>query len=431
MKNNRIDSLKAREVLNNKGQPVLEVDVVSGNGRMGRASASSGVSAGSHEAFILTDGGARYGGMGVRKAIAMVDEVIGPALIGRDPRDQRAIDGLMLGLDGTPDKSKLGGNTICSVSMAVAQLGADVAGLPLYLHLGGEGCTRLPVPIFNPLNGGPFSTSPADFQEFHLTPVGAPSFAEAMRMGVEVFLRLPGVIRKRHGADGLKPGHLAGYGAPSADPGEVVETLLAAVGEAGYEGRFLISFDCAATHLFDGATGTYDMAVGRMDTDGLIAYLDDLSRAYPVFLLEDPLDENDFEGFARLNTRTEAMVCGDDLFVNDVERLRKGIEMGAAGAMIFKPNMIGSVTEALDAAAFATSNGMEVIPSLRAQTAENDLIAQLAVATGAHLMKVGAPQSGERTRQQNALLRIEEDLGDAATILSEDVMRQWMPKREG
>jgi enolase len=428
MKNNRIESLKAREVLNNKGQPVLEVDVVAGDGRVGRASASSGVSAGSHEAFILTDGGARFGGMGVLKAIAVVDEVIGPALIGRDPCDQRTIDTVMLDLDGTPDKSKLGGNTICSVSMAVARLGADVAGLPLYRHLGGEDRTRLPVPMFNPLNGGPFSTSPADFQEFQLTPVGAPSFAEAMRMGVEVFLHLPEVIRKRHGAEALKPGHLAGYGAPSAEPGAVVETLLAAVGEAGYEGRFLVSFDCAASHLFDAASGTYRMAFGHMDTDGLIAYLDDLSRAYPVFLLEDPLDENDFEGFARLNARTDAMVCGDDLFVNDLERLKKGVELDAAGAMIFKPNMIGSVTEALDAATFATANGIEVIPSLRAQTAENDPIASLAVATGARLMKVGAPQSGERTRQQNALLRIEEDLGGGAAILSADVMRQWMAK---
>ncbi len=428
MKNNLIDGLKAREVLNNKGQPILEVDVVSGDGRVGRASASSGVSAGSHEAFILTDGGTRYGGMGVLKAIAAVDEVIAPSLIGRDPCDQRAIDGLLLELDGTLDKSRLGGNTLCSVSMAVARLGADVAGVALYKHLGGGERVQLPVPMFNPLNGGPFSTGPADFQEFQLTPLGAPSFAEAMRMGVEVFLRLPEVIRKRHGEAALKPGHLAGYLAPSADPGAVVETLLAAVGEAGYEGRFLVSFDCAASHLFDAGSGTYGMAFGRMDTDGLIAYLDDLVRAYPVFLLEDPLDENDFEGFARLNARTAAVVCGDDLFVNDVTRLKKGVEMNAAGAMIFKPNMIGSVTEALDAAAYAASNGIEVIPSLRAQTAENDPIAELAVATGARLMKVGAPQSGERTRQQNALLRIEEDLGNAATILSEDAMRQWLVK---
>ena len=274
----------------------------------------------------------------------------------------------------------------------------------------------LPIPMFNPVNGGPFSTSPADFQEFQLTPVAAPSFAEALRMGVEVFLRLPEVIRRKHGADALRPGHLAGYGAPVAEPEKVIETLLDAVAEAGYEGDFAVSLDCATTHLFDAESGLYDMAFGRMDTDGLIDYFDDLVRAYPIFLLEDPLDENDFEGFARLNARTEAIVCGDDLFVNDIERLQKGIELGSAGAMIFKPNMIGTVTEALDAAAFAQSNDMEVIPSLRAQASQNDPIAELAVATGARLMKVGAPHSGERTQQQNALLRIEEELGDAAAF---------------
>ena len=415
MSTKKIEGLKAREVLNNKGFPVLEVDAL-GGGRVGRGSASSGVSAGSHEVFILTDGGGRYGGKGVQKSIGIVDEVIAPALIGRDPCDQRLIDSIMIGLDGTKDKSRLGGNTLCSVSMAVARLGAELSGTPLYQHLGGEQRTMLPIPMFNPVNGGPFSTSPADFQEFQLTPVGAPSFAEAMRMGVEVFLRLPEVIRRRHGADALRPGHLAGYGAPVAEPEKVIETLLDAVAEAGYEGDFVVSLDCATTHLFDAASGLYDMAFGRMDTDGLIDYFDDLVRAYPIFLLEDPLDENDFEGFARLNARTEAIVCGDDLFVNDIERLQKGIELGSAGAMIFKPNMIGTVTEALDAAAFAQSNDMEVIPSLRAQASQNDPIAELAVATGARLMKVGAPHSGERTQQQNALLRIEEELGDAAAF---------------
>ena len=234
----RISDILAREVLNNKGCPVLEVDVVSADGRCGRASASFGISAGSHEAAILRDGGARYGGMGVRTPMRLVRERILPVLKGMDSRDQRGVDAALIALDGTPDKSALGGNTLCSVSLAVAKLGARQMDLPLYKHLGGALCHALPLPLLNLINGGPYSAGPADFQEFHAVPLGAPSFAEAMRMGVEVSLRLPEVIRKRHGADAYRPGHLGGIGAPAADPRAVLDTLLAAV--AGAERIFAV-----------------------------------------------------------------------------------------------------------------------------------------------------------------------------------------------
>lgn len=422
----RISDILAREVLNNKGCPVLEVDVVSADGRCGRASASFGISAGSHEAAILRDGGARYGGMGVRTPMRLVRERILPVLKGMDSRDQRGVDAALIALDGTPDKSALGGNTLCSVSLAVAKLGARQMDLPLYKHLGGALCHALPLPLLNLINGGPYSAGPADFQEFHAVPLGAPSFAEAMRMGVEVSLRLPEVIRKRHGADAYRPGHLGGIGAPAADPRAVLDTLLAAVEDAGYGGRFVLSLDCATSHLFDHEANVYAMSFGRLSPEEMVDYFAALVRDYPIFMLEDPLHEDDFEGFARLNAKVATLICGDDLFVTNIERLRRGAALNSAGAMIFKPNMIGTVTEALDAARYAMAQGMEVIPSLRAATSPGDPTAELGMAVSARLMKVGAPQTGERTRQQNTLMRIEESLGAAAAMIGEEEVRRWL-----
>lgn len=426
MKDWKIADITAREVLNNKGYPVLEVEVASEGGKVGCGSASFGVSAGSHEVAILRDGGTRYGGMGVLKPISLVREKILPRLRGMDCRDQRAIDEAMIELDATPDKSALGGNTICSVSLAVADLGAQHMGLTLYQHLGGRLRNVLPLPLFNFINGGPYSAGPTDFQEFHGAPVAAKTFAEAMRMGVEVSMKLPEVIKKRHGADAYRPGHLGGVGAPAADPREVLKTLLAAIDEAGYADKFLLSLDCATTHLYDAQSDTYAMSFGTLSSRELADYFRELVREFPLFMLEDPFHEDDFEAFAALNADTETLICGDDLFVTNKTRLQYGVDMAAAGAMIFKPNMIGSVTEALDAAGFAVSRGMEVIPSLRAATSPGDPTAELGMAAGARLMKVGAPQTGERTRQQNRLMRIEESLGGTATMIGEAEVRRWL-----
>lgn len=422
----KIADITAREVLNNKGCPVLQVEVVSEDGTVGCGSASFGVSAGSHEVAILRDGGTRYGGMGVLTPIRLVRERILPRLRGMDCRDQRAVDAAMIELDGTPDKSALGGNTICSVSLAVADLGARHMRLPLYQHLGGRMCNVLPLPLFNFINGGPYSAGPTDFQEFHGAPAAAETFTEAMRMGVEVSMKLPEVIRKRHGAEAYRPGHLGGVGAPVADPREVLRTLQAAIDEAGYTDSFVLSLDCATTHLYDAASDTYAMSFGRLTSRELADYFRELVREFPLFMLEDPFNEDDFDAFAALNADTKTLICGDDLFVTSKTRLQTGVEKAAAGAMIFKPNMVGSVTEALDAAAYAVSRGMEVIPSLRAATSPGDPTAELGMAVGARLMKVGAPQTGERTRQQNRLMRIEESLGASATMIAETDVRRWL-----
>jgi enolase len=427
MGKHRIGDILAREILNNQGIPVLEVDVLSEDGFLGRASASFGVSAGIHEVAIQRDGGARLGGMGVLGPIHMVRKEILPALKGMDPFDQRAIDRVLVDLDGRPDKSRLGGNTICSVSMAVAKLAARISNLPLYRHLGGAMCNNVPRPLFNLINGGPYSTSGADFQEFHVAPL-APTFAEAVCVGVEIAMRLPDVIRKRHGPAAYQPGHLGGVAAPVSDPRKILDTLLAAVEEAGYSDKVLLSIDCATSHLFDHDKGVYALSFGVLTTAEVISYFQELVREYPLFMLEDPLHEDDFEGFAALNTVVKTLICGDDLFVNNLERLRRGAASGAAGAMIFKPNMVGSVTEALDAAEFAVSKGMLVIPSMRAAASPGDPTTDLGVAGGARLMKVGAPKTGERTRQTNKLIRMSESLGDFAAMIGEEEMRAWLER---
>lgn len=227
------------------------------------------------------------------------------------------MDRVQLELDGTPDKSALGGNTICSVSLAVARLGAEHREVPLYRYLGGALCDTLPLPLFNMINGGPYSAAPTDFQEFHAAPAGAKSFAEAMRMGVEVLQRLPEVIKKRHGDAAYRPGHLGGIGAPASDPREVLGTLWAAVEEAGYADSFVLSLDCATSHLFDPKSGCYRLNFGWLDTAEMISYFTELVRDFPIFMLEDPLHEDDFEGFARLNAVVPTLICGADLFVCD------------------------------------------------------------------------------------------------------------------
>ncbi len=426
MQNWRIKDIKAREVLNNKGCPVLEVDVISEDGRVGRASASFGVSAGIHEVVIVRDGGKRYGGMGVLCAIKSVIEQILPALKGMDCREQRLIDETLIALDGTADKSKLGGNTICSVSLAVAKLGAQHNNMPIYQHLGGTLCNTLPMPLLNLINGGPYSAGPADFQEFHVVPAKAENFAEAMRIGVEVLMQLPEVIKKRFGKSAYQPGHLGGIAAPTSDPKEILDTLLAGIDAAGYTGECLLSLDCATSHLYDHDNDTYNMSFGKLRTSEMVDYFEQLVKDYPIFMLEDPLHEDDFSGFANLNKKIDTLICGDDLLVTNTKRLQIGVEAGSAGAMIFKPNMVGSVTEALDAARFATANGMEVIPSLRAATSPGDPTAELGVAVGARLMKVGAPQTGERTRQQNNLIRIAENFGKTANMITEQEIRKWV-----
>ena len=418
MRNSKISEIKAREILDSKGRPMVEVDVRTSDGSMGRGAASCGTSVGRHEAFVLRDGGKRFGGLGVHKAVKNVQEVISPALLGRSVREQQAIDHLMIELDGTPNKSRLGANAIYSVSIAVARAAASSLEISLYRYLGEARDYILPVPMFNMINGGPYSDTNVEFQEFILVPTAAESYSEALRMSVEVFYLIGETIRKRYGQEYLHPGHSAGYAAPVSEPGEILETLLDAAESAGYEGMFKVGLDCAASHFYDKESGRYNFRGRQISGDEIIDLLEDLVKSYPLFIIEDPLDEDDFEGYAEITKRLNILISGDDLFVSNIERLKKGVAMGAANAMVLKPNMVGTISEALDAANYGKKHGYLIIPSGRAGGAADDPIPEIAVAVGAPLAKFGAPQTAERTNKQNCLLRIEEELGESARLFS-------------
>ena len=414
MEDTKISTIKAREILDSKGRPMVEVDVWTKSGSMGRGASPCGTSVGKYEAFILRDGGKRYGGLGVQRAVKNVTEIIFPALRGRNVREQHIIDHVMIELDGTQDKSHLGANAIYSTSIAVAQAAANSLGLPLYRYLKGGGAFSLPIPMFNVINGGPYSGTNVEFQEFLLVPTTAENYSRALRMGVEVFYQIRTTIEKRYGRKCLQFGHSAGYAAPVEEPAEILEILLEATEAAGYGGMFKIGLDCAASHFFDKKRGCYNFKGKQIIRDEMIQFLEDLTKSYPLFMIEDPLDEDDFEGYAEITKQLKTWIAGDDLFVTNLERLEKGITLKAANAMIFKPNMVGTLSEALDTATCAKEHGYFVIPSCRAGGGADDPIPDIAVAINAPLVKFGAPQTGERTSYQNRLLRIEEELGESA-----------------
>lgn len=411
IKDPKIVSVKAREILDSKGRPMLEVDVVTSEGVIGRGASPSGTSVGKHEAYVLRDGGSRYMGLGVQRAMRNVVERIAPALIGKSIYEQRSIDRLMIELDGTPDKSELGANAIYSVSIAVARAAARSMGQPLYRYLAEKETYLLPVPMFNMINGKSISETLTEFQEFLLIPAGAQSYSEALRMGVEVFFRLGEVIRWRYGSKFLQIGSSAGYAAPTHEPAEIMETLLEATKEAGYDGMFRLGLDCAASHFYVEEEACYRFGGRQINREDLIQIIEQLTHSYPLFLVEDPLHEDDFEGFAQLTRRLNRLVVGDDLFAMNLERLKKGVAMGAANGLILKPNMVGTLSEAMDTALYAKEHGYCLIGSGRSGGGD-DPVPEVAVALGASLVKFGAPRSGERIAKQNALLRIEEELGE-------------------
>jgi enolase len=318
MEDPKISSITSREVLDGKGRPMVEVDVWTTNGSMGRGASPCGTSVGSHEAFVLRDGGERFEGLGVQKAVRNVTDIISPALIGKSVREQRTIDNFMIELDGTPTKSRLGANAIYSVSIAAARAAANSLGLPLYRYLGETEANTLPIPMFNLINGGIYAGRSIEFQEFLLAPTVARTYSDALRMGVEVFYRLKMVIERRYGQKCLHRGHSAGYAAPVNEPTEIIETLLAATEEAGYGGMFKVGLDCAASHFFDSSHGCYDFRGRKISRSEMIRFLDDLGKSYPIFMIEDPLDEEDFEGFAEITRRMNILISGDDLFATNV-----------------------------------------------------------------------------------------------------------------
>jgi len=417
----RITAVKAREILDSKARPMVEVDVWTDGGAMGRGASPCGTSVGRHEAFVLRDGGTRYAGLGVRKAVRNVIEVISPAIHGKSALEQRAIDELMIELDGTPNKCRLGANAIYSVSIAVARAAANSLRVPLYQYLGGSEATLLPVPMFNMINGGAHTRM--EFQEFLLIPAAAPTYSEALRVGAEVFSRLGEVISRRYGMDRASFGSSAGYAAPTSEPAGILDTLLEAAEAAGYGGKCRVGLDCAASQFYDSAAGCYRFQGRQATREEMIERLEGLAKSHSLFVIEDPLEEDDFEGHAEVTGRFDGLIVGDDLFVTNLERLKQGIRLGAANAMLLKPNMIGTITQALDAARYSKEHGYCVVGSGRAGGSIDDPIPDIAIAAGAPLVKFGAPRTGERLGKQNCLLRIEEELGESGRFAGTEMFQ--------
>ncbi|MET0822877.1 MAG: phosphopyruvate hydratase [Solirubrobacterales bacterium] len=421
-----ITAIRAREVLDCRGLPTVQVDLELEGGVTGTADVPSGRSTGSNEAHELRDGGDRFGGFGVRDAVANVVGEIGESLIGAELPDQRTLDRALIDLDGTPDKSRLGANAILGVSLAAARARAAASGTPLYRALNANAHV-LPVPLVNLINGGKHASNDLDFQEFIVIPVGAGSILEALQISTEVNLALAEILLERYGKSALNTGDEGGYAPAISSPREALGLLHEAVADAGHEGRFRYGLDCAATHYYDRDAGTYLVAGETRDTDGMIELYQELIRDFDVITIEDPLDEEDYAGFARLTAETEIQIVGDDLFVTNSERLRRGVADGAANALLWKVNQVGTLSEALDAADLAHRSAYAVVVSERSGETEDPIIADLAVALGAGQIKTGAPVRGERTAKYNRLIRIEEELGSTAVYPGATVAATAVP----
>ncbi len=412
-----IESLIARELLDSRGNPTIEVDCLLVDGSLGRAAVPSGASTGEFEAVELRDGGSRYGGKGVQTAVANVENVIAPALIGLDAIEQRAIDAMLLELDGTDDKSNLGANALLGVSLAVAKAAAVSRGLPLYAYLGGPNAHVLPVPMMNIINGGQHADTNVDFQEFMIAPVGAASFGEAVRMGDEVYHALKKVLSGRGLSTGL--GDEGGFAPDLGSNSAALDLILEAISAAGYEpGQDVaLALDVASSELHTDS-GEYNLAGEgvSLSREARVERLASLVDAYPIVSIEDGMDEEDWTGWRMLNERVgdRCQLVGDDLFVTNVERVRRGITEGVANSVLVKVNQIGTLTETLNTMELAHRAGWTCMVSHRSGETEDTTIADLAVATNAGQIKTGAPARSDRVAKYNQLLRIEEQLGDTA-----------------
>ena len=412
----KIEKIVAREILDSRGNPTVEVDVILECGVMGRAAVPSGASTGEHEALELRDGDKqRYGGKGTLKAVENVNKIIAPALIGWSSLEQRTIDHKMLELDGTPTKSKLGANAILGVSLAVAKAAANYLDIPLYRYIGGVNTYVMPVPMMNIINGGSHSDAPIAFQEFMIRPVGASSFREGLRMGAEVFHALKKVLHDRGLSTAV--GDEGGFAPALAGTEDALDSIMSAIKAAGYEpGKDVkIGMDCASSEFFK--NGIFEGENGKKRTaDEQIAYLEDLINNYPIDSIEDGMSENDWEGWKKLTERigNRCQLVGDDLFVTNVEFLEKGIAMGCANSILIKVNQIGSLSETLDAIEMAHRHGYTTVTSHRSGETEDATIADIAVATNSGQIKTGSLSRSDRMAKYNQLLRIEEELGNLA-----------------
>lgn len=414
-----IDEVYAREILDSRGNPTIEVDVYLSGGAMGRAAVPSGASTGAYEAVELRDGDKkRYLGKGVLNAIKNVNEVIAREVIGMDALDQVAIDKLMIELDGTPNKGKLGANAILGVSLAVAKAAANALGMPLYRYLGGTNAKELPVPMMNILNGGAHADSAVDIQEFMVMPVGMTSYKEGLRAGAEIFHALGKILHDR--GDTTNVGNEGGY-APAKLKGayEALDTIMEAIAKAGYKAgeEIKIALDVASTELY-GEDGKYNFEREGVirTTDELVEYYSDLCNKYPIVSIEDGLAEDDWAGWAKLTAKLgdKVQLVGDDLFVTNTERLSRGIKEASANSILIKVNQIGTLTETLDAIEMAKRANMTAIVSHRSGETEDDTIADIAVATNAGQIKTGSASRSDRMSKYNQLLRIEDQLGTVA-----------------
>jgi enolase len=410
-----IEQIAAREILDSRGNPTVEVEVALDDGSAARAAVPSGASTGEHEAVELRDGGSRYLGKGVEKAVAGVLSELGPAVIGLNADDQRLVDQALLDCDGTPDKSRLGANAILGVSLAVAKAAADAAGLPLFRYLGGPNAHILPVPMMNIVNGGAHADTGVDVQEFMVAPIGAASFKEALRWGAEVYHSLKSVLKKQGLATGL--GDEGGFAPDIAGTVAALDLISSAIEGAGFTlgSDVALALDVAATEFYTDGTG-YAFEKQNRTAAQMTEFYAGLLDAYPLVSIEDPLSEDDWDGWVSLTTAIgdRIQIVGDDLFVTNPERLEEGIEKGAANALLVKVNQIGTLTETLDAVNLAHGSGYRTMMSHRSGETEDTTIADLAVAVGSGQIKTGAPARSERVAKYNQLLRIEEELGDAA-----------------
>jgi enolase len=423
-----IEQVGAREILDSRGNPTVEVEVALMDGTFARAAVPSGASTGEHEAVELRDGGERYGGKGVQKAVQAVLDEIGPAVIGLGADEQRLVDQALVDLDGTPDKSRLGGNAILGVSLAVAKAAADSADLPLFRYIGGPNAHILPVPMMNILNGGAHADTAVDIQEFMVAPIGASSFAEALRWGAEVYHALKSVLKKQGLSTGL--GDEGGFAPDVAGTTAALDLIGQAIESAGFKlgADVALALDAAASEFYADGTG-YTFEGSIRTAEQMTEFYAGLLDAYPLVSLEDPLFEGDWDGWAALTASIgdRVQIVGDDIFVTNPERLEEGIEKGVANALLVKVNQIGTLTETLDAVALAHHSGYRTMLSHRSGETEDTTIADLAVAVGSGQIKTGAPARGERVAKYNQLLRIEETLGDAARYAGDLAFPRFAP----
>ncbi|OBH92868.1 phosphopyruvate hydratase [Mycobacterium sp. E2733] len=424
-----IEQVGAREILDSRGNPTVEVEIALIDGTFARAAVPSGASTGEHEAHELRDGGERYGGKGVQKAVQAVLDEIGPAVIGLNADDQRLVDQALVDLDGTPDKSRLGANAILGVSLAVAKAAADSAELPLFRYVGGPNAHILPVPMMNIVNGGAHANTAVDIQEFMVAPIGAPSFNEALRWGAEVYHSLKSVLQKQGLSTAL--GDEGGFAPDVAHTKAALDLICQGIESAGLKlgTDVALAIDAAATEFYNAGTG-YIFEGSTRSAEHMTEFYADLLGSYPLISIEDPLSEDDWDGWAALTAAIgdRVQIVGDDIFVTNPERLEEGIEKGVANALLVKVNQIGTLTETLDAVALAHHSGYRTMMSHRSGETEDTTIADLAVAVGSGQIKTGAPARSERVAKYNQLLRIEEALGDAARYAGDLAFPRYAPE---